>query len=91
MEDGTRKTNIIEQTFGANIYSLLNNQFFLEGGTGAFSQSVIKSIIAKANKHQPIIKKEDYDYYKLIIDNIGEPFLRNSLQFLLTRFNFQEN
>lgn len=91
LEDGTRKTNIIEQTFGANIYSLLNNQFFLEGGTGAFSQSVIKSIIEKANENQPIIKKEDYDYYKLIIDNIGEPFLRNSLQYLFTRFNIQEN
>lgn len=90
LENGERKQNSIEQTFGANIYSLLNNQFFLKGGTGAFSQSIIKNVIEKANGNNPIIKKSEYDYYKLIIDNIGEPFLRNSLQYLLTKFKVQE-
>ena len=90
LEKGERKQNAIEQTFGANIYSLLNNQFFLQGGTGAFSQSIIKTVIEKANENNPIINKSEYDYYKLVIDNIGEPFLRNSLQYLLTKFKVQE-
>lgn len=90
LENGKRKQNAIEQTFGANIYSLLNNQFFLQGGTGAFSQSIIKNVIEKANENNPVIKKSEYDYYKLVIDNIGEPFLKNSLQYLLTKFKVQE-
>lgn len=90
LENGERRQNAIEQTFGANIYSLLNNQFFLKGGTGAFSQSIIKTVIKKANENNPIIKKFEYDYYNLVIDNIGEPFLRNSLQYLLTKFKVQE-
>lgn len=61
-----------EQTFGANIYDLLNDDFFLNNGViGEFAKSEIKRILSKTEE----ITEDDL----AIIELIGDPFLKGTI------------
>lgn len=81
--EGTENVMIVEnrnkmnQTFAANIHSLLSNSFFLENGLmGEFSISKLEKV------HDKIKKKywADLDYIKKHINIIGEPLIKNQFQ-----------
>lgn len=68
-----------EQTFGANIHTLLSNGFFMSDGLmGEFAKEKIKEILNFLNDKEELktIQKEQI---KPIIESIGEDFLRNKL------------
>ncbi len=92
LENGKRKNETFEQTLGANIYSLLNNQFFLKGVTGSYSQSIMNDLITKANKENNLIlTKNEYNTFDLFIKHIGDPFLHDSLTYLLNKFEVKKD
>lgn len=81
------KFNNNNKTFGANIHELLANNFFMKDGVvGEFSKSIIKRVINNINCE---INKE---YTYSVIQMIGEPILREKLQFMFDRafLNSQE-
>ena len=50
LEEGEKRDNkIAEQTFGANIYDLLKNQFFMTAPVGEIARNKINEIIEFAN------------------------------------------
>lgn len=66
-------------SFGANIYDLLNNSFFMDNSIGEFATNYIKVIInyieqLNDNTDNKIIEKIEF-----CIENIGDPFLRKAL------------
>jgi len=64
-----------ENTFAANIFSLLNNAFFLEKcGMGEYSFNKIEWLINQI--HNPKICPEDILKY---IDSVGDPYLKDKL------------
>ncbi len=67
-----------EQTFGANIHTLLSNGFFMSNGLmGEFAKSKINEAIDNLHeKSQSLSQKQ----IKSIIDSIGEPFLQIKLE-----------
>lgn len=71
----------IEQTFGANIHTLLSHGFFMKDGLmGEFAKEKINEVIKylnPKNKEQTEIKTDKEA--KNIIDIIGEPILKNTL------------
>ncbi|PFC37727.1 AAA family ATPase [Bacillus cereus] len=74
------KPELINQTFAANIHSLLINNFFMESTIGEFSARKIEEIIK-------ILKTENTKEYcyslqdiKNTIQTIGEPIIRNKLE-----------
>lgn len=68
LENGKPKPNDSINSFAANIYDLLKDEFFLKNGAiGAYASNKIKAILEKDN-----ISQEDID----VIDLIGDPFLR---------------
>lgn len=78
----------LENTFGANIHTLLDNSFFMQDGLmGKFAKAKIKSLIAKFNEYKEVdstiinekISKIERDEIKRIISQIGEPFLKKKL------------
>lgn len=73
LKDGNpQKNNMNSNSFAANIYDILNDDFFLKNGAiGAFAAEKIKSIINKKN-----IVKEDLE----VINLIGDPFLRGVIK-----------
>lgn len=67
LKDGCPQSNS-KQTFAANIYDLLKDDFFLEKGViGEFAKEKINAILQKE-----VIEKEDLK----IIDLIGDPLLK---------------
>ncbi|MDD5372660.1 MAG: AAA family ATPase [Sulfurimonas sp.] len=68
-----------KQTFGANIHTLLADGFFMQGGLmGEFAKEKITEILDYLKNNKPLksIKEEQV---KLIIEKIGEDFLREKL------------
>lgn len=75
-----------DQTFGANIHTLLSNQFFMKDGViGKFARMKIQ------NELEPLlnnnIKKNDLERLKKFINTIGEPVLKSKLTEILTLKN----
>ena len=72
----------INQTFGANIHTLLSDSFFMEDGLmGEFAKSKIDEVIRLLN--QDNLSKENIKYCEQIISIIGEPIIKNQLQRVL--------
>lgn len=73
-------------TFGANIHELLSNTFFLTTTIGDFASDKIKNVIKDLSKDkwQDIDEKRKMEI-KYIINNIGEPVIKNKLEQLYIR------
>jgi hypothetical protein len=83
-------------TLGANIHELLSDSFFLDNTTGSFALKNINEIlefhhkVRSSKKDQIEILNQEFlskkEKFKLLIENIGEDFMRsvlsNHLQFI---------
>lgn len=82
-----------ENTFGANVHEMLTDGFFLENTKGEFVLSKIKDFLEfynegmkKDEKDEKAFKKKknefnlSKDYFKKLIDLIGEDYIKNMLQ-----------
>ncbi|MFT7004122.1 MAG: hypothetical protein ACJAWW_001475, partial [Sulfurimonas sp.] len=82
-ENGNCKniTNEIRmKPFGANIHTLLSHGFFMDGGLmGEFAKGKIDEVIKYLKPDEKSTIKDDKEA-KSIINIIGEPILRNTLQ-----------
>ncbi|HGH7177115.1 TPA: AAA family ATPase [Bacillus wiedmannii] len=74
------KPELFNQTFAANIHSLLINNFFMESTIGEFSarkiQEMIKILKSVSTDEHYYSSQEIYN----IIHTIGEPIIRNKLE-----------
>jgi predicted ATPase len=70
----------IKQTFGANIHTLLTDSFFMEGGLmGEFAKQKINEIIKNLKDKEYRYTEKEKTKVLLIIESIGEPFLKSKL------------
>ncbi|WP_150452108.1 AAA family ATPase [Arenibacter lacus] len=78
------KSNIDRsQTFGANIYSLLSDSFFMDNGTiGEFAKKKIEWVIEVLNGNASILDPEVLKEVDFIINNVGEPIIKQQLEIL---------
>ena len=68
-----------EQTFGANIHTLLSHGFFMEDGLmGEFAKNKISDVIKILKK--PQLSEDEIKDCKHIISIIGEPILQKTLE-----------
>ncbi|GAA0180426.1 AAA family ATPase [Clostridium sediminicola] len=72
-----------KQTFGSNIHTLLNDAFYMSSTMGEFSRSKIEEVYAELaeylkNNFKGKLKASSQDY-KLFIESIGEPLIKNKL------------
>lgn len=66
-----------ENTFGANIYQLYENSFFLkESFIGAYADAKINQVLTKLNNKETL-EKQEIDYIEALAKIIGEPVLKN--------------
>lgn len=69
-----------KETFGANIYEILDDAFYLENKSmGSFALNFIKNLIAEIDQRSEVSDKE-YDEYKQKICYIGDSLIRNKLK-----------
>lgn len=77
LEDGMLRNTMQENTFGANIHSLLKNGFFLPNlPMGEFAYEKINELFRKLNEGD--FGNEYQDLYQQIL-LVGEPYLRSQL------------
>lgn len=89
------KTKVVKksyETFGANIHSLLKNNFFMKSTMGEFALNKIKLVVeelienSQNNKiHQ--FKKKQIEY---IIEVIGEPIIKGKLEQIFENSNYKD-
>lgn len=87
LKDGKVHDKFEKKTFGANIYDLLRNPFFLFDGTiGDFSQEVINRILVALELHRDVTNLQSIDKFK-----IKHRELADYLAFIVTdgKFNMQ--
>jgi energy-coupling factor transporter ATP-binding protein EcfA2 len=71
-----------ENTFGANIYSLLSDSFFMKNTIGAFAEKKMKwalEILKSGHNDYSIDEINELNY---IIDSIGEPIIKEQFEYL---------
>jgi len=95
------RSKLSNQTFAANIHSLLMNNFFMKSTLGEFSEKKIKTVI-ESLKDAPEIeqgkrKQEEEKKFlsqeeiKATIQTIGEPIIKNKLESMYSKkYNLDE-
>ncbi|MDN5106756.1 hypothetical protein PJV93_06085 [Aliarcobacter butzleri] len=73
------KQDFSKSTFGANIYDIYADSFFVDDFMGKFAQNKINEVIKIIEKNKKISDKKASSLLK-VIKNIGEPLLRNKLE-----------
>lgn len=80
-----RLSNSSKSCFGANIYDLLNNSFFMKNSIGEFATNYIKDIIKDIYKLEQLYKEDKNKYNSIVekiefcINNIGDPVLKDNI------------
>lgn len=87
LEEGELKHNsITEQTFGANIYDLLKNQFFMSSPVGEIARLKMNEIIEYTNADDKNENdKKLIDQYLELVEKFGDSYLRNTLKYMLNK------
>ena len=77
------KQDFTKSTFGANIYDIYADSFFVNNFMGEFAQNKINDVINLIESHKKdkqTISKNQVPNLLKIVKNIGEPLLRNKLE-----------
>lgn len=76
-----------EETFCANIYDILEHQFFLESAVGKFAEEKIRNLLeqSESSSVKPL-SKDVYEYYQKFINKIGDKYLKKSLECILKKY-----
>lgn len=77
------KQDFTKSTFGANIYDIYADSFFIDDFMGEFAQKKITHIIELIDSHKTnkqTASKEEAKNLSKIVKHIGEPLLRNKLE-----------
>ena len=86
LKDGMPKDIMQENTFGANIHTLLKNGFFMPNlPIGEFAYGKINKLFGKLNSGELDPDNDLDDIYQEIL-LVGEPFLRNQLLMLYNSY-----
>ncbi len=78
-------SNNHQQSFGANIYTLLKEAFFLENGAvGEFAREKIYEVYEDLNSKEDLneVDRSKQKSHQIIINMIGDKFLRNQIKLL---------
>ena len=86
LENGEKKLNKLhEQTFGANIYDLLKNQFFMSAPIGEIANRKINEIIEDANSSEFSVNDNKLEAHLDFVRKLGDSYLRNTLEYMLLK------
>lgn len=81
LENGKPKPNESINSFAANIYDLLNDEFFLKNGAvGAYAQNFINSLIDEIETINPDTEKKIINQLNSKISIVGDELIRYGLE-----------
>lgn len=68
-----------KDTFGANIYDLFKDSFFMNSFMGEYSKNVITWVIRKLNDEKTPLNNDELEKIKKVIEQIAEPIVKKEL------------
>lgn len=81
-------------TFSANFYDLIENQFFVEAPTGRISEIIYKEIISDYEAFKKNAKSIDFskyntnkEFYNKLILSIGDSYFKKTISFMITKMS----
>lgn len=85
-----RNYNVSDKTFGSNIYTLLNDSFYMNNTIGEFAEMKMKKVLKVLTSEERYDEKEKNDV-RQTIELIGEPLIKQELEYLFNKkFGNQE-
>lgn len=66
--------------FGANIFDLMQNSFFMNNSMGEFATQEIKKVINEISNIDDTLTPNEKERIEFFISNIGEPILKDSIK-----------
>ncbi len=86
LDNGSAVKTQCEETFCANIYDILEHQFFLESAVGKFAEEKIRNLLeqSESSSEKPL-SNDEYEYYQKFINKIGDKYLKKSLECILKK------
>lgn len=86
LDNGSAVKTQHEETFCANIYDILEHQFFLESAVGKFAEEKIRKLLeqSESSSEKPL-SNDEYEYYQKFINKIGDKYLKKSLECILKK------
>lgn len=73
----------MEQTFGANIHTLLSNGYYLKRTIGQYACTIIDEIIGELTTKDKLLNSQDLERIRATIKIIGEPIIQRKLAMML--------
>ena len=79
-------------TFSANFYDLIENQFFVEAPTGGISENIFKKIIMDFEVFKEKKESSDFskyvrnkEFYDKLISSIGDSYFKKTISFMVSK------
>jgi hypothetical protein len=79
-------------TFSANFYDLIENQFFVEAPVGGIAENIFKNVIEdfetfKEKKGSVDFAKyiKNKEFYDKLIQSIGDSYFRKTISFMISK------
>ncbi len=82
LENG-KYSDKLNKTLGANVYDLLQNQFFMDSTIGECSEMIIEEIINLYSKKESILN-QDLVFYEKFVNRLGDEYLSKSLSYIIS-------
>ena len=89
-KDNEKENYCFNQSFCANIYDLLNNQFFIDAPIGEFGRFKIEQISSTLADRKNKKNEIDLEFILKFRDSLGDEYTRKIITYLLKNRGFKE-
>ena len=86
---GTKDEHVPSRTFGANIYDLLQDSFFLESDIGELAYSKINELVELYNQEDSDRRRKQFDNkyseFDFVLNHLGEAYLKKTYEYMFQK------
>jgi predicted ATPase len=86
---GTKDGHLPSHTFGANIYDLLQDSFFLESDIGELAYSKINELVELYNQEDSDKRRKQfenrYSEFEFVLNHLGEAYLKKTYEYMFQK------
>ena len=90
---GTKDGHTPSSTFGANIYDLLQDSFFLDSDIGELAYSKINELVGLYNQEDSDSRRkkfeERYAEFEFVLNHLGEAYLKKTYEYMFQKLQEQ--
>jgi hypothetical protein len=90
---GTKDGHTPSSTFGANIYDLLQDSFFLDSDIGELAYSKINELVGLYNQEDSDSRRKKFEAryaeFEFVLNHLGEAYLKKTYEYMFQKLQEQ--